>query len=128
MATLPGDTQSTVVGSLKEFSDASMMELTDSEVQDVLQEILVIQEKYQFRYATKANLDSMSDEITTKMFEKGVLVTFDPTPLLEGDAPHLEILGKITGEFKDHGFDHEREQWEVQRANERGQNVYKEKE
>jgi hypothetical protein len=128
MVTLPGDTKSTVVGSLKELSDASMMELTDSEAQAVLTEVLKIQEKYQYRYATKANLDSMADEITTKMYEMGVLVTFDPTPLLEGDAPHLEILGKITGEFQQHGFDHEREQWEVQRANERGQDVYKEKE
>jgi hypothetical protein len=124
MPALPGDSKSTVVSSVKELSDVSMMELTDSEVVAVTQEILKIQEKYRYKYATKANLDSMADEITTKMYNMGVLVTFDPTPLLEGDAPHLEILGKIGGEFQEHGFDHEREQWEVQRANDQGQDVY----
>lgn len=128
MPALPGDTKSTVVSSVKEFSDVSMMELTDSEVQAALKTILAIQEKYQYRYATKANLDAMSDEITTKMYEQGILVSFDPTPLLKGDAPHLEILGKVDKGFQEHGFDHEREQWEVQRANERSQDVYKEKE
>lgn len=128
MPALPGDSKSTVVTSLKEFSDVSMMELTDSEVQNALQEILKIQAKYATRYATKANLDSLSDEITTKMYALGILVSFDPTPLFEGDAPHLEILGKVGTEHEQHGFDHEREQWEVQRANDRGQDVYKEKE
>lgn len=121
MASLPGDNKSTVVTSTKEFSDNSMMELTDSEVQAALSEILRIQEKYQYRLANEANLQSLASEITEKMFDMNILVSFDPTPLFEGDAPHLEILGKVGGEFDKHGFDHEREQWEVKRANDKGE-------
>lgn len=124
MASLPGDNKSTVVTSAKEFSDSSMMELTDSETSKALSTILGIQEKYQYRLASKENLDSMADEITTKMFEQGILVSFDPTPLFEGDAPHLEILGKVGGDFASHGFDHEKEAWEVKRARDEGEDFH----
>lgn len=125
MASLPGDNKSQVVTSAKEFSNNSMMELTDSEVQAALTAILRIQRKYEHKFATEANLNAMADEITTVMYEQGILVSFDPTPLFEGDAPHLEILGKVPGGDMDrYGFDHEKEAWEVKRANDEGESFH----
>lgn len=105
------------------------MELTDSEVQEVFAEIVRIQERYKFRTASRANLDSLQDEVLTKLHGMNVLASFDPTPLLNGEPPIVEIVGKIRADdIHKYGFDHEREYWEVQRANERGQDVYHEKE
>jgi hypothetical protein len=129
MASLPGDTKSTKVRSAKELSDLTMMELTDSEVTQVFQEIVKIQQKYATRQATPANLDSLRDEILTRMLELGIHANFDPVPMVDGEPPAVEIIGKIPGgAFDKYGFDHEKEQWEVQKAETRNEKFYGEKE
>lgn len=128
MAGLPGDNHSTVVTNPTELSRGTTMELTDSEVQDVFKLIVEVQERYKFKFATAENLAALRDEVLYRLMEHNILATFDPTPILNGEAPQVEIVGKISSDpIHKHGFDHEKEQWEVQRANERSQEVYDEK-
>lgn len=128
MASLPADNQSTVVRTPKELSRASTMELTDSEVTKVFQEIVRIQRRYASRRNTHQNLEALRDEVLTRLMEMNILATFDPAPCLQGLPPEVEIIGKVGQEAEQHGFDHEKQQWEVRKATGRGEDYYGEKE
>ncbi len=50
------------------------------------------------------------------------LVRIDATPVFEGNPPLVEWLGKIEGtSLANYGQDHEKKQWEVQKATERNE-------
>lgn len=101
-------------------------DLQDSEAQEAIQIIVGIQNKYARRANTVKNLEALRDEVLTRFMEVGILATFDPTPCFYGEAPVLEILGKVGASTSE--FDHERKSFEVQKAAERGEQYLGEKE
>lgn len=105
-------------------------DLTDEEAQRVVTIILgEVQNKYAFKTATKANLEALRDEALTRMAEIGVLAELDVSPVLNGEPPVLEIIGKVsTDSFHQHGFDHEKKHWEVNKAKDRGEEYLGQKE
>lgn len=117
------------ISSLKDLSRATTLELTDSEVQEVFQIITSIQGRYALKLSTPENLDALRDEVLTRLAEKGVLATFDPVPIMNGEPPTVEIIGKVAGDASyKYGHDHEKAQWEIQRANTRNEEVLGQKE
>lgn len=109
------------VGNAKEFAHYSM-ELTDEEVTQALQIIVNIQHKYATRQNTAGNLEQLRDEALTRLAEIGILATLDPAPCFYGDPPELEIIGKIKSDpLHTEGFDHEKKQYEVRKAVDRGE-------
>lgn len=96
----------------------SAADLLDSEVQQVLQIVVSVQERYQYKTSTAINLEAMRDELLTRLMEIGIIATVDPTPCLYGEPPDLEIIGSTRVDKRD-GFDHERKRDEVLSANTR---------
>ena len=105
-------------------------ELTDYEVGQVGKIIGAIQRKYAHRPNTPEILDQLRDEVITKLAEQvNILATLDPTPCFHGEPPIVEIVGKIsTDVIHKEGFDHERKYWEVQKANQLGEDFRGQKE
>lgn len=103
-------------------------ELLDSEVKQVFDIIVDIQARYATRANTADNLESMRDEALTRLMDIGVLATVDPTPCFYGDPPVVEIIGKVDQQFKKFGLDHEQKGWEINKAHNRGEDFYGEKE
>lgn len=98
------------------------MDLTDLEVGQIGKLIGKIQRKYGRMANNERNLDALRDEVLTSLAAIGFLANVDPTPCFYGEAPIVEIVGKVQGhEIHEHGFDHERKRWEVQEANKRGE-------
>lgn len=98
----------------------SAADLLDSEVQQVLQIVVSVQERYQYKSNTPIHLEAMRDELLTKLMEIGILATVDPTPCFYGQPPDLEIIGSTRMHASD-GFDHERKRDEVLSANVRNE-------
>lgn len=104
-------------------------ELLDSEAQEAVQVIASVQSKYADRQNTVENLEELRDEALTRLMEIGILAEFDPTPAFYGEPPILEIRGKIsTDPLHKYGFDHEQKQYEVRKAQERGEEYLGQKE
>jgi hypothetical protein len=117
-----------IVHSGKELA-LNAIDLTDEEVAKSVSIVYELQQKYATRAFTEANLDALRDEVLTRLAEVGVLATFDPAPCLHGEPPVVEFLGKVSGDktFHTEGLDHERKQWEVLKAKERGEDYYGQK-
>lgn len=97
-------------------------ELTDEEVTEAGAILKALTSKYSRRTNSVGNLTELRDEALTRFAEMGIVVEVDPTPCFYGDSPEIEIIGKVKGDsFYRYGFDHERKQWEVLKANERGE-------
>lgn len=94
--------------------------LTDWQIKKLYIAIYSIQKRYMFRANTPENLEELRDEILTKCAEMNILATVDPAPVFYGEPPILEILGEINV-TNDGAFDHERKGWEVNKANELGE-------
>lgn len=135
--TLPTD-EAQVVRSAKDFSGALTLDMTDAEIKKAFEIIASLKEKYQGRWRTMyfdsmekvANeLETFGDEVKTRLAEGvNVLATVDGSPVLAGEPPVIEIIGRIAGDsFEKHGMDHEKKQWEVQRASERDEDYYGQK-
>lgn len=105
-------------------------DLTDEEAKQVVAVILgEVQEKYQYKLSTQANLEALRDEALTRMAEIGILAELDVSPVFNGEPPILEIIGKVsTDSFHKHGFDHEKKEWEVRKAKDRGEDYLGQKE
>jgi hypothetical protein len=104
-------------------------ELTDTEAQAAMAVIVPIQSKYANRPNTVANLEELRDEVLTKLMECNILAEFDPSPCFHGEPPILELRGKIaTDSIHKYGFDHEKKQYEVLKARDRGEDYLGEKE
>lgn len=118
----------TAVTSGKEFA-AKASDLTDDEIQKSYRVITEVQRKYANKPNTRIWLDQLRDEVLTRLSEVGILATFDPTPCFYGEPPALEILGKVsTDPIHKHGFDHEKKEYEVRKATERGEDFLGQKE
>ena len=103
-------------------------ELTDSEAVAAVRIVAHVQEKYQFMTATKENLEAMRDELLTRLMEMNILAEVDPAPVLNGEPPVVEFIGKIAGDdIHKYGFDHEKKQWEIRKAREQGKDYLGEK-
>lgn len=112
----------------KQFAQVAT-ELQDTEVQAAMKMIVSVQQRYAHKRNTKENLESLRDEVLTRFMEMGILATFDPTPCFYGEPPTLEIIGKVAGDaIHHHGFDHEKKQYEVRKANTRGEDFLGQKE
>ena len=100
----------------------SATDLTDREITRVFKVVEAIRVKYAGRPNTAENLDALRDEALTRLMEIGILATLDPAPCFYGEPPTLEIIGKLDNDpiHKD-GFDHEQKGWEVNKANDRGE-------
>src|ERR1035437_10800914 len=126
-----------LVYSPEEWSNALTLDLTDSENQQAFQIMLPIIQKYQrifqsaFRdYTSESVLDKaleraatlvdrFEDEIKTQLAEKmNLLVSVDMVPVFEGGSPTIVLEGALEDHYSaEDGFDHERKEWEVKKAN-----------
>jgi hypothetical protein len=114
---------------IKSTSDLAAVatELTDEDVMRIGQIVGQIQRRYISRANTPKNLEEMRDEYLTRLAEEvNVLATVDPSPCFYGEPPVLEIIGKIS--VSPDGFDHEKKQYEVLKANELGEDYRGQKE
>lgn len=121
---MPLPSTDTVINDVTELSRATTQTLTDSETQKAFSIIMEVQTKYAMKLSTPENLDAYRDELLTRLMEVNVLASFDPTPLLQGGRPIVEIIGKVpSDDLHKHGFDHERMGWEVTKAGQRNEEV-----
>lgn len=103
-------------------------DLQDTEAADVARIIVAASRKYSTRLATVENLDAMRDEILTRLADINILATVDVAPILNGEPPVVEIIGKVAGDDQHkYGMDHDRKKFEVQAANRRGEEFYGQK-
>lgn len=110
-----------IITSGKEFAGFAS-ELTDEEIKRALQVIMSVRRNYQHKAFTVENLDALRDETITRLAEISILASVDVAPCLNGEPPVVEIVGKVsTDPIHKHGFDHERKYYEVNKANERGE-------
>jgi len=131
---LPADGD--IIKSEKHFSGAMTLDLTDEQIKQCAKILGEVRTKHVMKFRTKFNdpnsfnfddvlkaISEFEDEIKTRMAEEAsVLVGVDTTPLLEGQPMRVEWLGVLPGGDLDrYGMDHERKEWEVKRANERGE-------
>jgi hypothetical protein len=122
-----------VVRTPGEFSRALTLELTDDEIKRALQVTVPIVNKHQTIWRTKYPFDSLEQvadlleelekELSYRLMEEvDCLVRVDATPVFEGQAPVIEWLGKVEGTSLDrYGMDHEKKTYEVQKAEDRGE-------
>lgn len=104
-------------------------DLLDSEVQQAYRIIHSIQQRYARRPNTAANLEALRDEALTRLADIGILATLDPAPCFYGEAPILEILGKVkTDPIHTVGLDHEQKGYEVRKSLTRGEDFLGQKE
>lgn len=124
-----------VVNTGASFSNAMTLELTDAEIQAAWRIIWGVRAKHQMKFIQKFNdastfnlddalkaLEEMEDEIKTKLAEVDILASVDTVPILEGQPPAIEIIGMLPGSnLAKYGMDHERKEFEVKRATQRGE-------
>lgn len=137
--TLP--TNDGTVNSARAFSNALTLDLTDSEISAAFRIIMRIRHKYMTIFRSKFNdpstfhiddiheyISSFDDEIKYELADKcGILASVDTVPLLEGKPMAIEYVGKISTPSDAYGFDHERKEFEVKLANNRGEDYYGQK-
>jgi hypothetical protein len=118
--TLPTDG---TVKSAKELSGALTLELNDDEIGALMKIITLVHQKYIGRRFDTVEqgmmiMQEMEHEIQTRLAEElEVLATIDSTPMLMGQAPILEIHGKLpTSNLAKYGMDHEKKEYEVKKA------------
>lgn len=130
--------QPDVVTNLTDFSNAMTLDLNDDEIKIAGELVLSIRKRYvdKWRFMSFTSFDQAAnqlemyrDEISTTLAERlGVLVTVDTAPVLDGEPPIVEFIGKIEGtQFATHGMDHEKKTHEVRKANSRGEDYYGQK-
>ncbi len=119
------------VGTVKEFSGAMTLDLTDDEIKKAMIITSSVVRKHQTIWKRKFpfdNLEQIADlleelekELGHRMMEElDVLVKVDSVPVFEGKAPVIEWLGKVEGtSLAKYGQDHEKKTWEVQKAKQR---------
>lgn len=131
-----------ILKTAKDFSGAMTLDLQDHEIQACMRILHNVRQRHLEKWMSKFNdpqnftiddaleaISQFEDELKTEMAEKvNVLVGVDATPLLEGKGLRLEWLGVLPGGSLEHyGMDHEQKEWEVKRANARGENYLGEK-
>lgn len=113
----------------KGFAHAAA-DLTDSEITETFKIVESVRQKYAYAANSAENLDKLRDEVLTRLMDIGVLATLDPAPCFYGEPPVLEIIGKVSEDkvFHTEGFDHEKKQYEVRKAEERNEDWLGQKE
>lgn len=101
-------------------------DLTDEQIRQVGYIIGSMNQRFAKRGNTVEALEQLRDEALTRLAEINVLATVDPSPCFYGGSPIVEILGAVDPHPE--GFDHERKQYEVQKANELGEDYRGQKE
>lgn len=97
---------------------AGIPDLTDEEIQNMWKIVVEVNNKFMYKTTSEENLRALEDEVKTRLMNVGILVGFDPTPILQGKPPILDIVGKVsTDPIHKYGFDHEKKGYEVNRAN-----------
>jgi len=121
------------VSTAKEFSGAMTLDLSDDEIKKALEITVGTVRKHQEIWRRKFpfdNLEQIADlleelekELSHKLMEElDVLVKIDGTPLFYGQPPVIDWMGWLdTSSLAKYGQDHERKTWEVQKADERGE-------
>jgi len=126
------DVDDGIVRSAKQFSDVLTLDLTDEEIGRAFEIIVVLKRKYEqkWRFADLSRLERIADELEifrdevsyTLAEECGILATVDGTPIFNGEPPIIELMGRIPGtNFDKYGADHEKKEWEVKQATQRGE-------
>lgn len=128
-------TQEGIVTSAKEYSDALTMDLTDEEIRKSFSLIALVRKKYAGRSFDTIEqgimiIEELEKEIQYELATGlNILARVDSTPMLMGQPPILEIMGKLPGDsVEKYGFDHEKKEWEVKRATDRGEDYLGQKE
>lgn len=131
-----------IVKSAKGFSGALTLDLTDDEIAIAYREIVRIKRRWEEVFRRKFNdptsfklddalklVEQFEDEIKTTLAEKlEVLCTVNTVPILEGHPLEIEWIGKLPGSSLDrYGMDHEKKEFQVKRANARGEDFYGQK-
>lgn len=125
------DTDSGIVTTAKQFSGNLTLDLTDEEIAAAYRIITRIKAKWQEKFRRKFNdpnsfeLDDVlklvaefEDEIKTTLAEQvNILATVNTVPILEGQPLEIDFIGKMPSSSDVYGFDHEKKEWEVKRAN-----------
>ena len=129
-----------IVKSLKEFSDNLTLDLTDAEIKQAFEIIYRSIRKWQQIFRAKLDPHSLrsfhdldeameltekfEDEIKTRLAEMDILATVDVMPVFEGQPPVIELIGTLPSHYSaQYGLDHERKEYEVRKATERGEPV-----
>lgn len=129
-------TQDTRVKTAKEFSGALTLDMTDEEIAQAYRIVVRVKSKWQEKFRRKFNdpsafklddalkmIEQFEDEIKTELAEKvQVLATVNTVPILEGQPLEIDWIGRLPGsDLARYGMDHEKKEWEVKRAVERGE-------
>lgn len=120
------------VSTAKDFSGAMTLEMTDDEIKRVLELTVSTVKKHQEKWRRIYPFDSIEQcadlleelekELAYKLMELHVMVKIDGTPIFAGQPPIIEYLGRLdTGSFAKYGQDHEKKEWEVKKADARGE-------
>lgn len=127
---------STIITSPKDFSGKMTLDLTDDEIKRGFELVVRIKTKWEsiFRqkfgttggFSLEEVLESLSefeDEVKTTLAEQlNVLATVDTVPILEGQPPVIEWIGKLPDDdIYKYGLDHEKKSYEVNKAKDRGE-------
>lgn len=135
------NTDSGIVRTQKQFSDALTMDMTDEEINVAMKIVIEVKNKWQNRFRYKFNdpttfklddalklIEQFEDEIKTRLAEVEVLATVDTVPILEGQPLVIEWIGKMPYSASAMGhFDHEKKNYEVRKAKEREEDFYGQK-
>lgn len=124
-----------IVKTPKEFSDALTLDLTDEEIQQALRIIIAVSSKWQEVFRSRLRhvnftiedamklVDQFEDELVYELATKlDVLAHVDVAGVFEGKPPVVELVGALPSHSSaKHGLDHERKEWEVKKAKDKGQ-------
>jgi len=123
------------VNSLKDFSGALTMDLSDAEIKRAFELVITTKNKWQEIFRAKFPFDSIEaamdlvgqfeDEVKTRLAEElSLLVTVDVMPVLEGREIEIVFMGAFPGHsVNKYGFDHERKEYEVKKATTLGEDA-----
>jgi hypothetical protein len=123
------------VWTTKQYSDTLTLDLTDDEILQSFRIIQSISLKWSNVFRTKLRhgnfkveeamklVDQMEDELVTTLAEKmDLIATVDASPVFEGEPPVVELIGALPSHYSaNFGLDHEKKEWEVKRAKDRGE-------
>lgn len=124
-----------IVTSAKQFSDALTQDLTDDEIKRAFELTVRISRKWQDKFRRQFSqplftvedalqaLDEFEEELKYELATKlDVYATVDSTPIFEGKPPVVEFSGALPSHsIAKQGFDHERKEFEVKRATNKGE-------
>ena len=132
-------TNGTIVRSLKDFGDTLTLDLNDDEIKHAFEIMIKMIRKWQGIFRAKIDprsaisfrdiddamgfVDQFEDEIKTRMMEEmDLLVSVDVMPVFEGGYPTIVLEGALPSHASaKYGLDHEKKEYEVRKAKERGE-------